>query len=410
MSLQIRTGISNQTAGTSKSSTTSAIPQIPALQVGKVMGVVTTENTPSSKQFEKVGGLESPGTIFYLDYDKSKNIDPKLNRDDYLDRCDIAKPLFPQFCYYPLLGELVYIIELPSPASQIIQFAPQKYYINSINLWNDSQVNTQTANSKAPLGKYFVENPSVRNLLNYEGDHIIQGRKGNSIRFGTTVRVASNKNEWSDIGLEGYPITIISNGHAYDETKNYYLESINNEASSIYLTSNQRIPLKVEVKDPINPITLPPSLTDYVDSQAIINADRVVINSKKDDVMLFASTNIEISTNNIINLNAGKSVHINVKESNPLQSIGPNPKIILGTKYDDTPAFEPVLLGKQTTNFLLSLLTALDSFALALTATSTNAEGSPLAKIQGSADALQTQLKPLYDRLQKLLSNSTFTI
>ena len=126
--------------------------------------------------------------------------------------------------------------------------------------------------------------------------------------------------------------------------------------------------------------------------------------------MLFASTNIEISTNNIINLNAGKSVHINVKESNPSLSIGPNPKIILGTKYDDTPAFEPVLLGNQTTNFLLTLLTALDSFALALTATSTNAEGSPLAKIQGSAEALQTQLKPLYDKIQKLLSNSTFTI
>jgi hypothetical protein len=279
-----------------------------------------------------------------------------------------------------------------------------------MNLWGESQVNSQTANSKSPLGKYFIEDPSVRNLLNYEGDHIIQGRKGNSIRFGSTMRVASNRNEWSDVGIEGYPITIIANGHAYDKTKDYYLESINDEASSIYLTSNQRIPLKVEVKDPINPITLPPSLIDYVDSQAIINADRVVINAKKDDVMLFASTNIEISTNNIINLNAGKNIYLNIKEANPATSVGPTPKIILGTRFDNTPASEPVLLGNQTTNFLLSLLTALDSFALSLTATSTNAEGSPLAKMQGSAEALQTQLKPLYDRLQKLLSNSTFTI
>jgi hypothetical protein len=156
MPLSIRTGISNQTAGTSKSSTTSAIPQIPSLQVGKVMGVVTTKNTPSPKQFEKVGGFDSPGTIFYLDYNKSKNIDPKIaNPDDYLDRCDIAKPLFPQFCYYPLLGELVYIIELPSPASQIVQSAPEKYYVNSINLWNDSQVNAQTANKKAPFSLFL---------------------------------------------------------------------------------------------------------------------------------------------------------------------------------------------------------------------------------------------------------------
>ena len=156
MPLSIRTGISNQTAGTSKSSSASSTPQTPSLQVGKVMGVVTTNNTPTPKQFEKVGGYNSPGTVFYLDYNRSKNIDPKLNDDNYLDRCDIAKPLFPQFCYYPLLGELIYIIELPSPASQIVQFAPEKYYINTINLWSDSQVNSQTANKKSPLGKVMA--------------------------------------------------------------------------------------------------------------------------------------------------------------------------------------------------------------------------------------------------------------
>lgn len=408
MPLSIRTGISNQTAGTSKSSTTSAIPQIPSLQVGKVMGVVTTKNTPSPKQFEKVGGFDSPGTIFYLDYNKSKNIDPKIaNPDDYLDRCDIAKPLFPQFCYYPLLGELVYIIELPSPASQIVQSAPEKYYVNSINLWNDSQVNAQTANKKAPLGKTFLEDSNIRNILNYEGDHIIQGRKGNSIRFGTTVRVASNRNEWSDIGLEGYPITIISNGHAYDSKKDFYLEQINQDDSSIYLTSNQSISLKNNIKDPINPLTLPLGISDYTESQIILNAGKIILNSKFDDVMLFAENNVEISTNNYINLNGGR-VYINVKGDAVPK--GPNPKIILGTRFDDTPASEPLLLGTKTGDFLLSLISALDAFALSLTATSTNASGSPLAKVQGSAEALQAQLKPLYDKIETLKSNTTFTI
>ena len=88
MPLSIRTGISNQTAGTSKSSSASSIPQTPSLQVGKVMGVVTTNNTPTRAQFEKLGGYSSSGTIFYLDYDKSKNIDPKLNDDIFLDRYD----------------------------------------------------------------------------------------------------------------------------------------------------------------------------------------------------------------------------------------------------------------------------------------------------------------------------------
>jgi hypothetical protein len=406
MSLSIRTGLGPQSFGTSKGSNPFPIVPTPSLKVGKVMGVVTTNNTPTVKQFDRVGKYEGTGTVFFIDYNNSKNIDPKIE-DSLFDICDIAKPLFPQFNYYPLLGELIYIVELPSPAAQITPDSTEKYYINSINLWNDSQVNSQTSNSKTPLGKTFIENPITRNLLNYEGDHIIQGRKGNSIRFGTTVRVASNRNEWSDIGMEGYPITIISNGHKYDKNKDFYIEQINEDASSLYLTSNQIIPLKVEAKDPLNPITLPESIGDYSNSQAILTAGRVVLNSKFDEVMIFASTNIEINTNNYINLNGGR-VYINVKGDAVPK--GPNPKIILGTLPDNTPASEPLLLGGKTGDFLLSLISALDAFALSLTATSTNASGSPLAKVQGSAEALQAQLKPLYDRIDTLKSNTTFTI
>jgi hypothetical protein len=406
MSLSIRTGLGPQSFGTSKGSNPFPIVPTPSLKVGKVMGVVTTNNTPTAKQFDRVGKYEGTGTVFFIDYNNSKNIDPKIE-DSLFDICDIAKPLFPLFNYYPLLGELIYIVELPSPAAQITPDSTEKYYINSINLWNDSQVNSQTSNSKTPLGKTFIENPITRNLLNYEGDHIIQGRKGNSIRFGTTVRVASNRNEWSDIGIEGYPITIISNGHKYSKDKEFYIEQINEDASSLYLTSNQIIPLKVEVKNPLNPITLPESVGDYSNSQAILTAGRVILNSKFDEVMIFASTNIEISTNNYINLNGGR-VYINVKGDAVPK--GPNPKIILGTRSDDTPASEPLLLGGKTGDFLLSLISALDAFALSLTATSTNASGSPLAKVQGSAEALQAQLKPLYDKIETLKSNTTFTI
>ena len=41
-------------------------------QVGRVYGVVTTENTPTKEMFEKVGGYSGIGTIFYLDYEQSK--------------------------------------------------------------------------------------------------------------------------------------------------------------------------------------------------------------------------------------------------------------------------------------------------------------------------------------------------
>jgi hypothetical protein len=410
MSLSIRTGVSPLSFGLSKVSSL-PVPNNPStVKVGKVMGVVTTQNTPTLKQFERAGGFVGAGSVLYINYDNSKNTDPQ-NGDAFLDICDIAKPLFPNIFYYPLLGELVYIIEgLPSPSAQITSGATQKYYITAINLWGDVQTNAQTNNPKAPLGKYFTENASVRTLLNYEGDFIIQGRRGSAIRFGSTSRAAGNLNEWSDIGKEGNPITIISNGHAYDVKKEYYLEQINKDASSIYLTSNQSIPL-VTNNIPINPITSPIVPSNYLNAQAIINSDRVILSTKKDDIMLLAYTNVEIGANNIINLNANTSIHLNVKPPKSLSTIvGPSPLILLGTKLNNQPPDEPVLLGGKTATFLLSLLTALDSFALSLTATSTNSEGSPLAKVQGSAEALQTQLKPLYDKIETLKSNYTFTI
>lgn len=410
--LNIKTGVGSFSSGINKSPNSVASSKPTQVKVGKVMGVVTTNNTPTPKQFEKVGGYAGIGTIFFLDYDKIKNVDTIVT-DGEFDKCEIAKPLFPNISYYPLLGELVYIIEeLPSPSTQINPSSTQKYYISTINLWNNQQLNSQTQNPKAPVGKTFIENKDIRNLLSYEGDYIIKGRSGNSIRLGRTVRVFSNINEWSKIGLESQPITIISNGHAYDPKKDFYIEQINQDGSSLYLTSNQSIPLKNNLKVPFNPITLPINIPDYTESQAILNAGRIILNSKFDDVMLFAENNVEVSTNNIINLNAGGSIHLNIKEgsiTNP-QLVPISPKIFLGTKSNDTLPTEPLMLGNQTAKFLLDLLAALDTYALSLISAAGDPEGSPAAKLRASGDALQTQLKPFYDRIQNLLSKSTFTI
>ena len=409
MSLSIKTGVGSLTAGISRP--TNIISTLPSLKVGRVYGVVTTNNTPTLKQFSRAGEYGGTGTVFFLDYNNAKNTIGN-NTDSFFDICDIAKPLFPNINYYPLLGELIYIIELPSPAAQITSNSTQKYYTTVINLWGDSQVNSQTANSKSPLGKTFIESSIIRNLLNFEGDCIIQGRKGNSIRFGSTVRFASSNNEWSSIGKDGDPILIISNGHNYNKDQDFYVEKINEEASSIYLTSTQNIPFKVDVKDPINPLTAP-IVKYYQNSQVIINADRIVLNSKKDDIMLFASSNIELSTNYTVNLNAGEHIHLNIKEE---ISTGLNikPKIYLGTKFTNEIPTEPLMLGRQTAKYLQDLLHAIDTFAVKLTPAGSTPQGSPMADLQTAADELHKRINSdtdnLRDRIEKLLSKSTYTI
>jgi len=408
MSLSIKTGVGSLTSGISRHK--SLPTQSPALKVGRVYGVTTTNNTPTVKQFSRAGEYGGTGTVFFLDYNNSKNV-VGGNNDKFFDTCDVAKPLFSNINFFPLLGELIYILDLPSPAAQISSNSNQKYYI-PINIWNEVQSNPLTVSSVSPLGKTFIESPNVRNLLNFEGDFIIQGRKGNSIRFGSTVRSASNSNEWSAVGTEGNPIIIISNGHNFNKDQDFYIEKINEEASSLYLTYNQNIPFKVNAKDPINPLTLP-IVNYYQDSQAILTADRIVLNSKKDEVMLFANTNIELSTNYTINLNAGEHIHLNIKEE-PSTGVNIKPKIFLGTKFTNEIPTEPLMLGRQTAKYLQDLLHAIDTFAVKLTPAGASPQGSPIADIQGAAEELHNRINSntnnLRDRIEQLLSKSTYTI
>lgn len=92
----------------------------------------------------------------------------------------------------------------------------------------------------------------------FEGDYIIQGRYGNSIRFGGTPTDAGAEDgpEWAT-KKRGKPgdsiITIRLNNETIkaNEIKNnlYDVEDINEDAASIYLTTTQEIGLKLAVPD-----------------------------------------------------------------------------------------------------------------------------------------------------------------
>jgi hypothetical protein len=363
--------------------------------VGRVYGVVTTENTPTKEMFEKVGGYSGIGTIFYLDYEQSKNVVGNID-NDFLNACKNAKPLYPQFQYYPILGELVFLEDLPSPASQISNTSTQKYYISTINLWNNNQQNSQPANDDASLGVTFVENPNIKALLSFEGDHILQGRQGNALRFSTTTTLYKNLNEWSNIGKDDDPITILSNGFAYDPNEKFHIEKINKDLSSIYLTSAQKIPLQTDKTGTLNNLTNPLNVPDYFNAQAIINSDRVVINSKRDEVMIFAKTNIEINTKNIINLNADERVHLN---SNAV-FLGP---------YSDAAIPQPVLLGYETIKLFQHLQETLTRLASYLSSAVSAPEGAPILGLTSAGRDLMGDMKRVCDLLEKIPSQKVFT-
>ena len=365
-------------------------------KIGKVYGIVTTENTPTPAMFQKAGGFNGIGTIFYLDYNQSKNISGSID-DTFLNTCKIAKPLYSQFQYFPLKKELVYIENLPSSISQISNNdAPQKYYINAINIWGNSQQNAQFDSNKDILGITFTNNAKIKNLLSFEGDHIIQGRQGSALRFSSTTKLFNKLNNWSSIGNEYDPITILTNGFNYDPNKKYHVEQINEDLSSIYLTSAQILPLQTDKTGVLNPLTNPINTSDYFNAQVIINSDRVVLNSKRDEVMIFAKSNIELNTKNIINLNADERVHLNSKE------------IFLGTVNNQLPT-EPLVLGDKLNTLLENLLDSLYSFGISLSTVVGSPEGAPALDITSAAGSLLNDIDRINNNLEGILSQRNFT-
>jgi len=232
------------------------------LKAVRVLDIILDINHPLASEY---GNYDAIGTIFYYELDgNNPNINPK--------NASTASPLFSHLKYYPLINEIVLIL---TTNDKDIYESKQKttYYLPQVNMWGHPHHNAlptvkgleseQTTNdyqqteaglvrkiedggTDINLGQYFKEQLNIKPLLPYEGDMILEGRFGNSIRFGSTniSDEISNPNGWSDLGNTGDPITIIRNGQSSNLDEKGWIpttENINEDASSIYLTSNQRI-------------------------------------------------------------------------------------------------------------------------------------------------------------------------
>jgi hypothetical protein len=357
--------------------------------VGKVFATVMDEKTPSKKVFDLCGGWSGVGTVLFKPYLGSKgkdNYEENTTSNTVLGY-STAKPLFPNQKYIPLNGELILVFSLPSVKTQTraSNNSPSYYYITNINLWGNNHSNSQTADAEYPLGLGFEENPNIQSLLPFEGDYILEGRFGNTLRFGSTNKINTGENFWSNSGRNGDPITILTNGHKFGSEK-LYVEDINKDASALYLTSSQKVPLKV-AKTKLNPLTTTSLPDEYIEgSQAILTADRVVINSKKENVLLFAQNNIELYTKNTINLDADGKMVIN------------SPTILLGLNGSKIPE-EPVLLGNETVKLLNTLLTSLSTFSTICSSALNGSKGSPMTQLNTAARGLKESVDNLIPKL-----------
>jgi len=350
---------------------------------GKVFGIVNGVNLPTPEMYSKAKGRL--GTIFYLDVNTSKNINGTLT-NDFLNTCLMAYPLSPNVQYYPLLQEVVELKPAPSIDNpNTNNSTPTIYWSRVINISGDSQQNAQSQNPTSSLGKTFEETQNNKNLVSYEGDYILSGRKGNSIRFSSTVGLYSipglpNYNEWSLVGKNGDPILVLSNGHDYSSnSSSLYVEQINKDASSIYLTSTQALPIELDssgLKSPL--IGEPITPTKYNNPQVILNGDRILINSKRDEIMLFSKTNT-ILKSPVINL-VGSSIELLSND------------IYLGKNTNGDLPSEPALLGSKALDMIEILIDALETLSNDLT-NAVDSNGFPIAAAQVASEKLSSKLE-----------------
>jgi len=220
---------------------------VPTFIKGRVYSVIMDE---THFFFTDVLGEFDSTYIGYLYWGDINLKQGGLTKAEVLKYCNLAKPYFNFLTYTPLKTEIIDLIKAPSNKHYIslggTHTNSEFYYFPPINVWNNSAGNPlpsepdiQLSNGDLPLGDYTNEDKiaGTTNRLPFEGDMILEGRFGNSIRFGSSN--PRGKNNWSENDSEGDPITIISNGQpSKDSTP---LEDINGDASSIYLTSNQNI-------------------------------------------------------------------------------------------------------------------------------------------------------------------------
>ncbi len=339
---------------------------------GRVIATMLDDQT-NSKAFKQFGEWSSIGCIFF-DKLNQPNPNTQFTTDNF------ARALFPNQSIIPLENEIVYIIALPNSDVQTNVNEVSYYYFQPINIWNSVHHNAipdpilgvlvppsqqqdyeQTeggavrrvtdGGTEIDLGDTFQEKLSIRNLLPYEGDNIFQGRWGNTIRLGSTVKSPVISNPWSRDGEDGDPIIIIKNGQHEESTDPWVpqVEDINTDKSSIYLTSTQAIPIEVASKKYDSYFSQPTSTDKFTGEQVILNSGRILFNSKDDSILLSSAKTINLNSVNSINLDSPETI---------IQS----KKVLLGDKY----ATEPIILGDKFLADFKDLLNKMVSLSAAL--------------------------------------------
>jgi hypothetical protein len=386
---------------------------------GRVKDIILDENHPRFNDFGQWNGL---GTIIVEVFDKSN---PGIEK--------VAKSYSPQSKSLPIINEVVQLFLLPIP-TDALTLREEYYYLPSYNVWNNPHHNAlpNPRNSNLPPSQQldyqqiegglvrrvtdgsteidlnspsnpsqntFIEKSNIHPLLPFAGDVMYEGRWGNSLRFGSTTKSKSEyKNNWSEAGENGDPIVILRNGQPSNSSEEGWIpitEDINQDLSSIYLTSTQTLPIDRNLEGRFNIFkSKPQSLSTFANPQIIQTSDRIILNAKTDGVLIGGEKSLSVSVGEYVNMNS-KNLFI---DSNNVR---------LGAQN----ATEPVLLGNTTIELFDQLLTALSNLTSILETSLIYPGGvpspnAPLNLVASNVNQVITQIKSQLDSTKSKITKT----
>jgi hypothetical protein len=226
-------------------------------------------------------------------------------------------------------------------------------------------------NERESEKKEYTVKEKIKFLKPREGDTILQGRVGNSIRFSESFLVSDENPK------EPSPSIIIRNGQnkELDDKKIGELvdENIDKDGSSIYITSNN-------VKIPYTHTTISKSKeafkdypSDFKGNQIFVNSDRILLSTKVAEFIIFGKGNTGIITDGNFSVDAKKDIYLHNEKNITIHSQGSN-KIFLnsdsgGTIYlgkdkgegDAGADVQKMVLGGELVQILTDLITVLEN-------------------------------------------------
>ncbi len=213
--------------------------------------------------------------------------------------------------------------------------------------------------------KYNI-NEKIKFIKPKEGDTILSGRVGNTIRLSEFFLSPDDKSypgifirNKQNAELDSKPI-----GELIDE-------DINKDGTSVYIVSGKtKVPFKETIKKEKKAFKSYPS--DFSGDQMFINSDRIILSAKAKEFIIFGKGNTGVITDGNYSIDSAKEVYINSDNKITIHSNGANQiflnsengKIFLGKNQGAGNAgadVQKMVLGGELVQIMQELIQAINA-------------------------------------------------